>query len=155
LATIALLLSTSARADRWEPYPDGRPGGCFVNANGLRFDCRNRSPFARPPKAGHEQVLVRSGNTLVLREGPKVEYAPGTPANLRSQVVRAEDYQAEQARQRRLQNAPAERERIRAIEQRSEGCAGALAKLGFTVKQGGICRKEDASFVSCPPCPAD
>jgi hypothetical protein len=99
--------------------------------------------------------MVRSGDTTIISEGPKAEYDPETPLNLRSRVVRSSDYLAEQARQEGLQAAPAERERIRVLEKRSKDCAEALADLGYAVQQGGICRKEDGSFVSCPPCPGD
>jgi hypothetical protein len=151
---LALLFPATALADRWEPYPDGRPGGCFVNQYGVRYDCKNPAPVP-PPKPGNEQTLIRGGDTSILHEGPKREYPPDTPMNLRGNVVRADHYQAEKARQERLENAPAERQRIRALEERSKGCPEALARLGYTVRQGGICRKDDGSFVSCPPCPKD
>lgn len=154
LFLLALLLPATALADRWEPYPDGRPGGCYVNQHGLRYDCKNRSPV-RPPRPGHEQTLIRGGDTMILHEAPKREYAPDTPMNLRSNVQLGRDLEVERTRKERLENAPAERQRIRALEERSKGCPEALAKLGYTVRQGGICRKDDGSFASCPPCPAD
>lgn len=169
------LIVSAAPADDWVPFEDGRPGGCYQTASGLKYNCSRPSRAETKAKAEAEAAAaiaaaqVEAADPVAeLREvrreleALKRRQAEEDAARARAQAERdAAEASVKEAERRDEQAAMAaynaieaaiDSQRLRELDARTQACRASLEARGYRIVGPGACRAPDASYVNCPDC---
>jgi hypothetical protein len=163
------LIVAAAPADDWVPFEDGRPGGCYQTASGLKYNCPRPSRAEVKAKAEADAAQVEAVDPVAeLREvrreldALKRRQAEEDAARARAQAEReAAEASVKEAERRDEQAAMAaynaieaaiDSQRLRELDARTQACRASLEARGYRIVGPGACRAPDASYVNCPDC---
>ena len=168
LVLFVVVWPTSALADQWIPYTDGRAGGCFQNSNGNLYGCTPQPSTVTAPQA-------RAGRRFEYTPDPRLQQLQrANQALLRERFLRQTQESADKralAREQNQRNAEVNaylsaaseargREEYRNWTNSRRNCDSSdyLAKLkSMGMKphpsMQGICiRTPGKEMTQCPPC---